>query len=131
MKISAMDTNQAADVFCRISEPIEQIGTNEAFQKRLIEIAEKNKKRGRPMNTIESATSMIGTFVPLLLKDCREQTFEILSALTGKTPEEIGSQNVLETIKDAKGCVDQDLIDFFKSSVATGDGHSSPQSPKE
>lgn len=131
MKISQMSTDQAADVLCLIAEPIEVIGTDKDFQNKLTEISKRNKERGRGMNTIESVTSMVGTFVPLLLKNCRAETYAILSALSGKPVAELAAQNVLQTMRDAKDCVDRDLIDFFKSSAGMDGGQSSPQQPQE
>lgn len=131
MKISQMTTDQAADVLCRIAEPIETIGANEEFQKKIEAIGKKNAARGTKMNAIENVTSMIGTFIPLLLKSCRAETYEILSALSGKSAEELAAQNVLETIRDAKNCVDQELIDFFRPSAGMVGGLSSAQPRKE
>lgn len=131
MKISQMSTEQAADVLCMIAEPIEHIGMNEEFQEKINAIAVRNKERGKAMNAIESATSMVGTFVPLLLKNCRADTYAILSALTGKTVEVLAAQNVMQTMRDAKECVDQELLDFFKSSAGTDGGQSSPQQHQE
>lgn len=127
MKISQMTTDQAADVLCMIAGPIERIGTDKDFQEKMNAIAARNKERGTAMNAIESVTSMIGTFIPLLLKNCRADTYTILSALTGKTVEALAAQNVMQTIRDAKDCADQELLDFFRSSAGTDGGQSSQQ----
>ena len=131
MKISTMTTDQAADVLCQIVEPIETIGMDAEFQAKLTDIAEKNKARERAMNGVESVTSLISLIVPLLLKNCRQETYTILSALTGKPVKELAAQSVMQTMRDAKDCIDQDLIDFFKSSAGMDGGHSSQPAPEE
>ena len=117
MKLSEMNGEELSVCLCKIAEPIERIGfdkkTTETFQ----EIADLIKNG---MNNIQQTSIMIGTCVPLLLGDHREDTFAILAAINGKTVEEIRSQNGMQTIKELKNALaDPDLMDFFTSSVRT------------
>lgn len=125
MKLSQMNTEQLADALCMMADPIDKIGMDEAFTEKLKEVA----KRGK-LNKIQNATTMFATFVPLLLKNKREETFQILSALTGKTVEEIATQSGMVTLKDAMESIDEDFINFFRQSADTAGVQSSQQQQK-
>lgn len=116
MKISQMSTKEAAGVLCRIAGPVEVIGSDSevsAYLKRL------SQMKDEPLFAV--ICGAVGQLIPVLLDRHYEETVEILSALTGKDKEEIGAQSVLMTMRDAKECVDQDLIDFFTSARGTAE----------
>lgn len=125
MKLSQMNTEQLADALCMMADPIDKIGMDEAFTEKLKEVAERGK-----LNKIQNVTTMFATFVPLLLKNKREETFQILSALTGKTVEEIAKQKGMVTLKDAMESIDEDFINFFRQSADTAGVQSSQQQQK-
>lgn len=125
MKLSEMNTEQLCDVLCEIAEPVDKIGTDEAFAQKLKEVAERGA-----LNKIQSMTAMFGAFVPLLLKNKRAESIKIISVLSGKSVDEIAKQSGMQTLKDAMDCIDEDFIRFFKQSAGTDAGKSSQQ-PQE
>lgn len=54
--------------------------------------------------------------VPLVMKDHREDVYGILSAVNGKSTEEIARQNVIKTSMQIRDiCKDRELLEFFTS----------------
>lgn len=117
MKISQMSTTQAAKCLCRIAEPMGRIGADEKITGYLKTLG---AKKGRPV--LEVATGALATLLPVLLDKHYDDVAEIISAMTGKSREEIDAQNMLVTMRDAKECIDRELIDFFMPSSATVGG---------
>lgn len=112
MKLSQMNTEQLADCLCAITEPAGRIMDDGA----IAEIIKKNSVRdegGRVVNI--NIMRAVMAMVPVLLGRHRIDTFMILGAMNGKTPEEISRQNGLETMADIRACFDADLIGFFSS----------------
>lgn len=117
MKLSEMSTDRLADVLVKIAEPVERIGGDEVLIDKLRALAQKGRK-----TAIENAADMFGALVPVLLDRRREDTYAVLAAMTGKTPEEIAGQNALATMQEARECIDADFLRFFGLSVSTADG---------
>lgn len=113
MKLSELSTDKLADCLCDLTEPVSNIMQDEEIVNKFKDISADHKK-GTPM--IEIGGKALSQMIPLCLKKHRENVYKILSALSGKTIEEIGSQNGLLTIKEIKDCYDKDLVNFFKSS---------------
>ena len=66
-------------------------------------------------------TQMISEIVPIVLKDHRQDLYQILGASNKKTTEEIGGQSIIETIAQVREMVeDKDLQSFFKRSGSSG-----------
>ena len=114
MKISQMSMKEAAKCFCRIAKPIETIGNDKEVS---VYLKGLGKQKGETMVAV--ICGAIGKVVPVLLDRHYEETAEILSALTGKSKEEIDGQALIVTLKDAKESIDKELIDFFTSSSGT------------
>ena len=112
MKISEMNTNQLAETLVRIADPIERIGKDEEMNKRLSESI--GQLRGGETTMMQYRAAMLGGMIPALLERHRADTYEILSALTGKPVKEIEQQNGLQTLREAKECLDGDLLSFFR-----------------
>lgn len=112
MKLSEMNTVQLADALVRIAKPIERIGKDEEMNRQMAEAVE--RFREGKLTTIEQRARMIGMYIPALLERHRADTLEILSALTGKSVAEIEAQPGVQTLKEAKACMDEDLMSFFK-----------------
>lgn len=112
MTISQMTTEQAADALVRISYAVSPIVKEEKIRQ-TIEIVAGHREDKDVLATIGD---VIDCLVPTLLKDYRTNVYEIVSALAGKSAEEVATQNILVTIRDIKESVDQELIDFFTSS---------------
>lgn len=114
MKISEMSTVQAAKCLCRIAEPVGRIGADEKITAYLKTLS---GQKGKPL--IAVLTGAMSYLMPVLLDTHYDDVAEVLSAMTGKSREEIDKQKLIVTMRDAKECIDQDLIDFFTSSAAT------------
>lgn len=112
MKISRMTTDQAADALCRIAPPF----TRMLQDKETVPALQQLMDSAQDEKPVESLTAVLLKVVPYLLKDHKNDVYEIIGALTGKTEQQIGKQNILKTVQDIKDSLDQDLIDFFRSS---------------
>lgn len=117
MKLSEMNTVEMAECLCKIAKPVERIGTNEQVNALLKAYTEEEQKG---TTLFAKATRLIGTLTPALLgQECLPYTITILSALTGKSEEEISRQKGIQTMKDIKDCLDEEFIRFFMSSADT------------
>ena len=70
--------------------------------------------RAGKLTNIEQKARLIGAYIPALLQRHRADTMEILSALTGKSVAEIAAQPGMQTIREAKESLDEDLMSFFR-----------------
>ena len=43
----------------------------------------------------------------------RDDVHAIIAALTGRTPEEVGGQNIMTTLREARESIDEELLSFF------------------
>ena len=114
MRFSDMNTDQMAKCMCELVSPAAEIMGDEAVIKALSALSGAGEKPF--LRLVADAATAI---VPLLLKTHYSATVAILAAMTGKSCAEIRKQKGLQTIRDARECIDQDLIDFFTSSAAT------------
>ena len=110
MKISEMNTNQAADVLVRIADP----ASNIMHDKKVFDMLEK-LATGNDSSPVKFFADNLTMVVTVLLKDHRNDVFEIVAALSEKTVEEVGNQNIKTTVFDIKESFDKDLLDFFGS----------------
>lgn len=83
---------------------------------------EKIKADGDLTTIIQSAKQRMSNqefglkVLPLLLKkQYRQDIYSIVAAFTKKTPEQIASQNLKETINDIKSLLTEDFINFTQS----------------
>lgn len=113
MKLSEMNTIELSKTLCKIAEPIGRIGADAAISGIFRDFSKKSEGK----TVLQTATAMFSVIVPALLERHQEDTFSVISALTGKNVDEIRAQNGMETIRDIKGCFDNDLMSFFKSST--------------
>lgn len=111
MKISEMTTDKAADVLMRITDPVANI-MHDADTMSLIE-----KMANGTDNPIKFIADNIVSVSTVLLKNHREDMFEIIAAMSDKTADEVSKQKFPQTIKDIRGCWDGELADFFGSQV--------------
>jgi hypothetical protein len=114
MKLSEMNTEQLADCLVGLVEPIGNIAEDPEVGAAITEL-------GKELNGDTPVAQQVGIMakrlIPLALKTHRKDLFKALSILTGKTEKQIREQRGMETIKEAVSVVDQDLLDFFKSSA--------------
>lgn len=110
MKISEMTTNQAADVLVRIAVP----ASNIMHDKNVFDMLEHIAK-GSDATLAKFLADNMTAVVTVLLKDHRNDVFEIVAALNDKDVDAVGNQNIKQTVLDIKNSFDRDLIDFFGS----------------
>lgn len=120
MKISQMTTDQAADVLVRIAQPVSNIMDDEQVADVLRTLS---GRKGVPY--IKLFSEILPKIVPLALKTHRKDLYEVVGAFAEKTARDVGRMNVLDTIAVLRDSIDQDVIDFFKSTggqdVTAGD----------
>ena len=114
MKISEMNNDQACDAIVRLTNPVSNITDDPKLEPLLQELAENGGKAD--VSALKIFSSMLPKVVPLLLKDHKNDLYEIISILSDKQRSEIGKMKLGETIAVLKESIDEDLISFFKSS---------------
>lgn len=117
MKLSEMNTQQLAKCLCEIAGPISRIGQNPKIEAAMRKRAQETGEQGKTVVSVASA--MIGDMVPVVLGTCFEDVLTIVSAMTGKSVEEIRAQPGMQTIADVRDMLDRDFFDFFNSSAAS------------
>lgn len=116
MRLKDMDTMQMAACMCRIAPAIERIGENKTVHELLKAYGEK-KDENAPL--LARYARLVGTLVPALLGECIEETVVIVSAMTGKSVENVKAQKGMETIRDVMEFMDADFIGFFGQSAVS------------
>lgn len=109
MKLSEMSTRQAAQCMVNLAAPIGTLVKNPAVKEYMHKAANKEA-------TIETLMDAFAELVPIFLRDHFDELAYIVSALTGKTPDEVGDQTVLETLTDVKSSIDGEFLRFFTKS---------------
>lgn len=112
MKISEMTNNQAAEALIRLSVPFGNICDDE----KMVEIITKyTESRNEPF--IRAIGRILPDAVSYALKEHRNDLFEIVGALTGKTVEQVSKMKLVDTLQIVKESYDEVLHGFFTSSV--------------
>lgn len=111
MKISQLTADQAADALARLTQPISNIIDDEDVSELVTEFASSKDKA--PLKII---SSLLPKVVPLAIRKHRRDLYEIVGVLAQKPTAEVGKMTVLEIMTTFRESVDQDLMDFFKSS---------------
>lgn len=106
MKLSEMSTRQAAQCMVDLAAPISTLVKNPA-------VKEYMQKASNQEASFSMLAEAFAELVPIFLRDHFDELARIVATLTNKAVEEVAEQSVLETMKDLKGSVDQNLIDFF------------------
>lgn len=116
-KISELTTEEAIDYLCEMTPYVANISADEELLKVLREkLGGADKASRAEIYTFGAAK--ISKMVPILLKTHRNDVFGILSVANGVPAEEIGKQNIMETMNQVKAlCADEELLSFFKSSA--------------
>lgn len=118
MKLSEMNTDQLAETLCAISAPAARICEDEQINDDMKKLYAMEKGDG--MTALQKLGRMVNIWIPGLLKTHRDDVYAIMSVLTGKSVQEIAGQNGMQTIKDARECIDGELMNFFSSFVNMG-----------
>lgn len=110
MKLSEMSSDVAADVFLRITPDIEHLIVDEG-------LADILKDRKPPKDKKDAdklgKTGML-KIVSYLLKNKRENVWNIIGALNNMTPAEVGEQNIIKTTADLCNILmDKDFLQLF------------------
>lgn len=114
MKISEMDNNQAADALVRIAEPVGNICDDEDFISIWKEI---NGMKKSDVNVVRAFGRSLPMFVGYALKKHRDDFFEIIGALDGKSKAAVAKMNFAETVKLVRDSYDDILAGFFTRSA--------------
>ena len=111
MKLSQMNTDQAADVLVRITQPIANIIDDPELEPMIKKIAE-----SRELPTVKIISTFLPPVIALALKKHRGDLYEVVGALGQIPAAKIGKLPLLQVMNIVKESVDQELIDFFRSS---------------
>ena len=113
MKLSEMTNDQACDAIIKLTQPVANIMDDQEFG---LIVKELGGYSGKPVNNLKILSGMIPKIVPLLLKNHKQDTYAIISVLSGKDEKEIGQMKMTESITILKESIDEDLIGFFRQS---------------
>lgn len=112
MKISEMTNDQAAKALIRISAPIEALCNDPKLDEML-----DTYKATKEEPFFKSVGALLPRFIAYAIKAHKDDLYEIISTLIGKTVEEVGNMNIMETVKVVRESYDEVLQGFFTSSV--------------
>lgn len=118
MKLSEMNTDQMAEALCEIGAAVENICKDEKINDEMKRLFEDGKEGG--MTVLKKAGRTLNIWLPGLLRTHKADVYKILSVLTGKSEKAIAEQNGMETIKEARACMDGELMSFFSLFVNMG-----------
>lgn len=111
-----MSTDKAADVLVNIAPCVADIMDDKDVAGAIEKLADKSDS---DITVGEIVSIAVKRVIPLALKKHRDELYAILVAMTDKELETIKKQSVMDTIKDAKACIDKDLLSFFSPATAT------------
>lgn len=114
MKLSQLSTDKAADMLCELTPYIANITGDKSL---LDELAHKFDSKGKSVAELYVfAAKRYTALVPILPKTHKADVFGVLAVLNETTPEAVGKQNVLSTMRQIREAFkDKELLDFFKS----------------
>lgn len=108
-----MRTDVAIDKLCNIAPVIADLSNKLANDEEFKAFMQEKKER--------SNIDFLFEFIPHLLKNYREEAFNILAVWNDKTVEEVKGQPFGKTITEIKAIFeDEDFRSFFSSSSASG-----------
>lgn len=112
--LSQMTTDESLDAMCVVAPRFQNI----LDDKELIDELAKKLPKGEhsQIEIYRFAMSRIFVLLPVVMKNHREDVYNILSAFTENTAEECGKQNILKTMGQVRKLLkDEALMDFFAS----------------
>ena len=114
MKLSQLKTEDAASVLCEVSVNVINIIKDKGLMDTL-----RSKIDGEDLSKAEMwaiAVEKMGTLIPILLRDHRDDVFSIVAAVNGKTLDDVKNQSIISTMMDIRDIIkDKDMVAFFKS----------------
>lgn len=116
-KLSDLNTDECLNVLCEITPYVSNIMSDQDLMENLGKGVD--KKGMTNVGVIMLGIKRIFNAVPLLLKNHREDIYNIVSTVGGEmSVEEIAAQNIMVTLNQVRSLMrDKVLIDFFKSWV--------------
>lgn len=114
MKLSEMNAAELTKALCEIAAPIGNIAQDDEVVEALKKINIHKKNNAIVARVFGSAYAELA---PLLLKKHKDDTFAVLSYLTGKTAEALEQENGFQLIRDVRSVLTSELLSFFGSSV--------------
>lgn len=116
-KLSDLGTDECLNVLCEITPFVSNIVSDQELMENLGKGVD--KKGMTNVGVIMLGIKRMFNAVPLLLKNHREDIYNVVSAVGGEmTTEEIAAQNIMVTLNQVRSLShDKVLIDFFKSWV--------------
>ena len=115
MKLSEMTNDQAADAMARLVIPVSAICEDEQAVAAIDEY-----KKAYKMPRFYAIGKMLPQLTATLLKDHRDDVYEIISIMTGKDKKTVAGMNFKDTVKIAREMWDDMAQTFFISSGAAG-----------
>lgn len=116
-KLSDLGTDECLNVLCEITPFVSNIVSDQDLMEGIGKGVD--KKGMTNVGVIMLGIKRMFNAVPLLLKNHREDIYNVVSAVGGEmTTEEIAAQNIMVTLAQVRSLMrDKVLIDFFKSWV--------------
>lgn len=119
MKLSEMETEQVINVLCEATPYISNIVSDEKLLSELRETIEPAKAKNKA-ELLAFGAEKFTKLVPIILKRRKNDIYGVLSAVSGKSKTEISKQNIMTTLNEIRELIrDEDLMDFFKSCMAS------------
>ena len=127
MRLSELSTDAAASVLVSITPAISNILKDPNLREN---IAKKADLKDKSIIGIYAAgVDKINEIIPFLLKDHKDDIYEVIAVLNETTASEVAGQNILVTMTQIREIVrDKELVDFFKSWAGTEQTEQSAQS---
>lgn len=120
-KFNEMTTDETLDILCEITPHVSNIVEDKELVKifaEKVKLDDKTTDAEFKEKTLAKGIEKMVKFIPLILKKHREDVFNIISVLNGKSVDEIRTQKVTTTVKEIKEMLmDKDLVDFFTELV--------------
>lgn len=135
MKLSEISSNKMMDVLCDLVVPIATIAEDrqilEAFFER-VTVDEGMSYKERKVLGIMQVAQNFKIIIPGLLRNHRNDVYEILSIINEKEIEEIKNQSPIETVKQVKELLeDEEFTSFFSSQLNSNQKQSSTSTSSE
>lgn len=109
-KMSEMNGVELSKALCEIAPAVGRIAQDDEVAEALKKVQENKQNNVIVARLFGCAFSQI---IPLLFEKHRKDTFAVLSILTGKSIEEIETENAFQLIKDIRSLLSSELICFF------------------
>ena len=118
MRLSELSTDAAASVLVSITPAISNILKDPNFRENIgkkVDLADRSV-----LGIYAAGLDKINEIIPFLLKDHKDDVYEVIAVLNQITASDVADQNILVTMTQIREIVkDKELVDFFKSWAET------------